>query len=137
MPPVPKPASILRRHNAAPSDALLPARGPRSRPRWPFPGPSEAETALWRSLWRRPVANVWATQRVEPSIIARYVRLALVLPLTPAQCAQLTALESALGLTPAAMARLRLKVEEPAPAATVDAAPDNIAAARARYEASR
>lgn len=68
--------------------------------------------------------------------MARYVRLALTEPLTPSLAAQVGALETSLGLTPQAMARLRLRVEdERAPRPAV--APDNIEAARRRYETVR
>lgn len=111
MAPVPKPTPQRRRRNAAPSDAILPAEGPKIRPpAWPLADPNPAQRALWSDLWSRPIAVVWHSQRIPPSVIARYVALA-VQPPTPALSAQLMALENGLGLTVAAMARLRLRVE--------------------------
>lgn len=79
------------------------------------------------------MALVWHSQQIPPSVIARYVALA-TLPPTAAISAQLMALENALALTPAAMARLRLRVEDTEPA--LHAVPmDNIEAARERMEA--
>ena len=74
-------------------------------------------------------------QGIEPTIVGRYVRLALVEPMTPSLAAQVGSLETALGLTPQAMVRLRLRVEDDRSRPV--AAPDNIEAARRRYEAAR
>jgi hypothetical protein len=135
MAPVPKPAQIRRRRNQAPSDAVLPRKTTRKAPAWPYGAPGASETALWESLWRRPIATLWHDQGIEPTIVGRYVRLALVEPMTPSIAAQVGSLETALGLTPQAMVRLRLRVEDER--ARPVAAPDNIEAARRRYEAAR
>jgi len=135
MAPVPKPAPIRRRRNQAPSDATIPRRTTRKAPDWPYGTPGTDEAALWSSLWRRPIATLWHAQGIEPTIVGRYVRLALSEPMTPSLAAQVGSLETALGLTPIAMARLRLRVEE-APGRPV-AEPDNIEAARRRYETAR
>ena len=94
--------------------------------------PNAAQSALWRDLWHRPVAVIWHSQQIPPSVVARYVALATMVP-TAAISAQLMALENALALTVAAMARLRLRVEdtEPAPRSAPMA---NIEAARRRLE---
>jgi hypothetical protein len=64
-------------------------------------------------LWTLPVAAWWHEQQLEPSIVARYVILAISKP----EHASVTQLENALGLTPAAMLRMRLIVEQPEPQA--------------------
>jgi len=65
-----------------------------------------------------PVACWWHEQRIEPTVVARYVSLAISKP----ALATLSRLESDLGLTPAGMLRMRLVVEHPEPEAkaTVD-----------------
>ena len=55
--------------------------------------------------------------------------------MTPSLAAQVGSLETALGLTPQAMARLRIRVEDEPRGPVV--APDNIEAARRRYESAR
>jgi hypothetical protein len=67
--------------------------------------------ALWKRLWALPVAAFWHEQAVEPSIVGRYCRLALERP----EHASVGRLETELGLTPAALSRLRLVVETPEP----------------------
>ncbi len=133
MPPLPKPPEQRRRRNAAPSYDVLPLEGPKRRsPDWPLGEPNVAEVALWRDLWSRPVAVAWHSQRIPPVVVARYVRMLVEQPFH----ASLSGLEAALGLTPAALARLHLRVEpsEPEPLPLVH---DNIAAIarrRARRE---
>jgi hypothetical protein len=78
-------------------------------PKWPLGRQPTAALALWKRLWALPIARFWHEQQIEPSVVARYVLLALTQP-------QLTAtarLEADLGLTPAGMARLRVVVERP------------------------
>ena len=125
----PLPAAQRRRRNAAPSDAVLRPSCRLRPPKWPLVASNEAQAALWRDLWHRPVALVWHSQRIPPSVVARYVVLACMTP-TAAISSQLTTMETQLGLTPAAMARLRLRVEEPETAAP--AVMENIEAARRR-----
>jgi hypothetical protein len=67
--------------------------------------------ALCARLWKVPIACYWHEQRIEPSVVARYVTLASEKPESPA----VSRLEAELGLTPAAMLRLRLIVEKPEP----------------------
>jgi hypothetical protein len=135
MAPIPKPANIRRRRNQAPSDAVLPRRTTRKPPAWPFGSPGPSEAALWGSIWRRPIATLWHDQGIEPTIVGRYVRLALVEPMTPSLAAQVGSLETALGLTPQAMVRLRLRVDDERDRPVPE--PGNIEAARKRYEAAR
>jgi hypothetical protein len=98
-------------------------------PAWPFGTPSEAELALWRDLWRRPVAHLWRSQFIAPAVVARYVR---VLVANPA-AGSLAQMESGLGLTPASLARLHVSFEAPH-APLSDEAERLLAAARARLE---
>ncbi|MFI5258311.1 MAG: hypothetical protein ACHQ01_01690 [Candidatus Limnocylindrales bacterium] len=98
-------------------------------PPWPFGTPSEAESALWRDLWRRPVAHLWRSQFIAPAVVARYVR---VLVANPA-AGSLAQMESGLGLTPAALARLHVSFAQPHPALSDEAAA-LVAAARAKLE---
>lgn len=56
-----------------------------------------------------PGCGGWHGQAIEPSVVARYVQLALEKPAHAA----VSRLESDLGLTPAAMHRMRLVVEHP------------------------
>lgn len=70
---------------------------------------------MWKRLWRNPVANYWHHQRIEPAVVARYVRLAIEQPAH----ASVRGLEADLGLTPRGLRDLRLVVEAP----VVEAAP--------------
>jgi hypothetical protein len=100
-----KPPEQLRRRNPPEQWTSLPAEGCKLPvPKWPNGGKA---TALWTSLWRLPVAAYWHEQHIEPSVVARYVTLALGKPDSPA----VSKLETELGLTPAAMLRMRLVVE--------------------------
>jgi hypothetical protein len=105
-----KPAEQLRRRNRPEEWTVLPFEGcSLPLPKWPLGSPSGDESALWKSLWKLPVALFWHDQRIEPTVIARYARLALDRP----EHATVSALERELGLTPAAMLRMRLIVEAP------------------------
>ena len=88
-------------------------------PKWPVGQASADESALWGRLWRLPVAAYWHETRVEPFVVARYVRLALERP----EHATVSKLETDLGLTPAALQRMRLVVEEPEPETVAAADP--------------
>jgi hypothetical protein len=125
---------IPRRRNAAPSYATLPAAGSGIRaPKWPFGKPREDEAALWRDLWSRPVAAMWHAQRIAPVIVARYCRmLTTEMAGPPRHGAALSRLEGDLGLTPAALARLHLRVEVPEPSGVTRI--DHYADERARRE---
>ncbi len=106
-----KPPELARR-NRPEEWTVLPFDGCDLKPpSWPFGKPSAEEATLWGRVWRLPVASYWHVVQVEPAIVARYVRLALERP----EHASVSKLESELGLTPAAMARLRLVVEPPEP----------------------
>jgi hypothetical protein len=111
MPKNGKPREQLRRRNRPEEWVALPPKCTLRPPAWPLPKASTAESALWKRLWALPVAAFWHEQAVEPSIVARYVRLALSKP----EHAAVGRLETELGLTPAALARLRLVVETPEP----------------------
>ena len=64
---------------------------------------------MWVRLWALPVACYWRETHTDPFVVARYARLALA---TPAHAA-VSRLETELGLTPAALLRMRLVVETP------------------------
>jgi len=103
-----KPPEQLRRRNAPEQWLLLPADGCTvAAPSWPIGKASTAELGLWRRLWALPVAAWWHEQRIDPFVVARYVRVGLAHP----EHASLGRLEAELALTPAAMARLRVVVD--------------------------
>lgn len=103
-----KPADQLRRRNAPETWTVLPPEGCLLPvPKWPAGRASADESALWRDLWSSPIAAWWHEQRVTPNVVARYVRLSLAKP----EHAAVGQIERELGLTPAAMLRLRLVVE--------------------------
>jgi hypothetical protein len=105
-----KPAEQLRRSSQPEQWTLLPADGcGLPIPKWPDGRPTAAEAELWRRLWSLPVAEWWHAQRLEPSIVARYVSLRFTKP----ALAVLSRLEGELGLTPASLLRMRLMVEPP------------------------
>ena len=102
-----KPADQLRRRNPPEQWTSLPAEGCKvAVPKWPGTGKTPN---LWSRLWKLPVACYWHEQRIEPSVVARYVMLSTTKPESPA----VSRLEAELGLTPAAMLRMRLLVESP------------------------
>ena len=110
MPARRKPQEQLRRRNRPEQWVQLPSGGCRlPAPGWPSGSASRGELELWRRLWRLPVAAWWREQRIEPSVVARYVRLAIEKP----EHASVSKLEADLGLTPASMLRMRLVVEAP------------------------
>lgn len=80
-------------------------------PDWPLGTPTEAEAELWRELWRRPVAALWRSTFTAPVVVARYVAVLLRNPAS----GSLAQMESALGLTPASLARMHVTFEEPRP----------------------
>jgi hypothetical protein len=80
-------------------------------PAWPVGTASVAEKKLWAALWALPIAAWWHEQRIAATVVARYVTLALSKP----EHSSVAQLERELGLTPAAMLRMRLVVEEPEP----------------------
>src|SRR4051794_16965624 len=109
-----KPLEQLRRRNRPDEWVILPAEGCSvPPPRWPLGVASKDEAALWRELWRTPVASWWWEQRTPVSVVARYVSLSISKP----EHAQVGSLERELGLTPASMTRLRLTIETPEPEA--------------------
>lgn len=106
-----KPREALRRRNRPEEWVALPPVCTLKPPAWSLGSASKDEKELWARLWRLPVAAFWHETAVEPSIVSRYVRLALSKP----EHAAVGRLETELGLTPAALARLRLFVETPEP----------------------
>jgi hypothetical protein len=107
-----KPTEQLRRRNRPEEWTVLPSEGcKRAAPKWPSGSPSPAELALWKRLWVLPIAAWWLEQQIEPFIVARYVSLAVSKPAHAA----VSRLEADLGLTPAALLRMRLMVEQPEP----------------------
>jgi phage terminase small subunit len=97
-----------------PPSGALPRGGPRLKPpTWPDGTPSTAEAALWRRLWLSPPASLWRQQRTDPSLVAAYCRLygVFMAEPRPATATALARLADGLGLTPAGLARLRLRVE--------------------------
>jgi hypothetical protein len=86
-------------------------------PAWPIGRASGPQPEMWRRLWSPPVAAWWWAQRIDPSVVARYVEL----PLAEPEVATLSRLESELGLTPASLLRLRLTVEHPEPVSNLTA----------------
>jgi hypothetical protein len=112
MPARRKPLEQLRRRNRPEEWVVLPSAGCSTpAPTWPAGKPSLSETGLWKRLWKLPIAAWWHEQRIEPFLVARYVRLSLKKP----EHATVGQLERELGLTPASMLRLRLVVEVPEP----------------------
>jgi len=102
-----KPSNQLRRRNPPEQWTSLPAEGCKlGVPKWPGQGKAPA---LWTRLWKLPVACYWHELRIEPSVVARYVTLSIEKPESPA----VSKLETELGLTPAALLRMRLLVESP------------------------
>ena len=115
-----KPDEQLRRRNRPEAWTVLPAAGCKLPvPRWPIGKASRAEAALWRRLWRSPLAAFWHEQATEPTIVARYARLSIERP----EHATVGQLERELGLTPASMQRLRLVIEQPEPETVATADP--------------
>ena len=88
----------------------MPSEGcKRPAPKWPSGSPSPVELALWKRLWALPIAAWWHEQQIEPFVVGRYVSLAVSKPAHAA----VSRLEADLGLTPAALLRMRLMVEHP------------------------
>ena len=86
-------------------------------PDWPFDLPTAEEAELWRDLWRRPIGHLWHSQFIAPMVVARYVRVLLRNPAS----GSLAQMESALGLTPASLARMHVTFDEPRPPLSVEA----------------
>jgi hypothetical protein len=116
-----KPREQLRRRNRPEEWVVLPAAGcTLPVPKWPASEkPSPAEAALWKRLWRLPIAEWWHQQAIEPFVVASYVSLAIAKPAH----ASVLALARELGLTPASLQRLRLLVEQPESQATATTDP--------------
>jgi hypothetical protein len=105
-----RPQERIQRRDRRADWVILPFSGTQARPpAWPDGIPSDQELAHWEHLWSLPVSLWWREQRISPLIVADYVRLRASKP-EHSTCSQLA---KELGLTPAAMLRLRLIVEKP------------------------
>lgn len=105
-----KPPAKRRHRGAVEPWTVLPVEGCRLKPpAWPFGRATTAQRALWTQLWRLPVAAWWHEQQIEPHVVATYVALVLDKP----SHASTIAFARELALTPAAMQRMRLFVEQP------------------------
>lgn len=120
--------SALPSPNAGPSrrgllatDRILPAEGrPGPPPKWPsHKKPSPAERAAWKRLWSLPQACAWEAIPGTDEIVQRYVRTSVAAArlldngqVHAALLAQLRSMEMDLGLTAAAMARLRWTIDD-------------------------
>ena len=104
-----KPPEQLRRRNAPEQWIALPQKCRLAAPDWPLGDLDTDEKGLWTSLWSRPVAAWWHEQRIDPMLVARYVRTVLEKPGAP----MLSKIENDLGLTPASLVHLHLIVETP------------------------
>ena len=111
MAPRRKPSETLRRRNRPEEWTVLPRKCTIPAPRWPDGDPTDAELKRFRELYRLPVAAWWAELQIHPSIVAQYVALSLERP----EHSQVARLAGELALTPGAMARHRLTVEQPEP----------------------
>ena len=118
--PLPKPNAGPSRRGLLATDRILPAAGRQGPPpKWPSGHkPSRAERAAWRRLWSLPQAVAWETLPGIPEVVERYARASCAVAkdldegqVRAAMLAQLRGLESDLGLTPAALARLRWSIE--------------------------
>jgi hypothetical protein len=116
-----------RARDAKPANVLPTTPSTDKPPPWPLGTASKAESALWRDLWGRPAAHLWRSQFIAPIVPARYVRALLINSGNPS----LVAMESALGLTPASLARMRVTFADPRPHLD-DEAEDVLAKARER-----
>jgi hypothetical protein len=107
-----KPPETLRRRNAPEQWTVLSAVGcDLDVPPWPFVKPSKAELELWARLWALPVPSTGGTSTSSRRFVGSYVKLATTRP----EHASCLALMKELGLTPAALQRLRLIVKAPEP----------------------
>ena len=123
-------ADYRGRRPASRATNVLPTGTSRLKPPpWPLGDPNPMELDLWVDLWRRPVAALWRSLFVPPLVVARYVRVVVANPAS----GSLAQMESGLGLTPAALGRLKVTFETPHPTLS-DAAEAILAAARARLE---
>lgn len=96
----------------------LPAAGyDGATPEWPMSTlPAGATMDLWRSLWRKPQAVMWARDGSE-RVVARYA-LVTVLSEDPENpnaslLSEVRQMEDRLGLSPMAMKRLMWEIGEP------------------------
>lgn len=111
----PKHPSQRRRRNTPEQWRRLPAEGRKGpAPAWPIGHlrPDSAEAALWKNLWRKPQAIVWAEAGSE-RLVARYVvHLVQVETRQPETrlLAEVRQLEQLLLLSPGALAKARMEI---------------------------
>jgi hypothetical protein len=119
--PLPKPNAGPSRRGLLATDRILPSEGRQGPPpKWPSAHkPSPAERALWRRLWSLPQACAWEAIPGTAEIVSRYCRTSCLAArlldegkVHAALLAQLRAMEMDLGLTAAAMARLRWTIDD-------------------------
>ena len=117
--PAPNPNSRHRQSGKANNGTVtLPASGYDGPvPEWPLlTDPSEAELDLWRGLWSKPQAVMWAKDGSE-RVVARYVLVTVLAedPSNPsaALLGEVRQMEDRLGLSPMAMKRLMWVVGDP------------------------
>lgn len=92
----------------------LPARFSGRAPAWPLERQSEAETSLWKVLWRKPQAAMWRRQGLEWQVAA-YVRSFLESTEPGAPASLKTAVlrqEDTLGLSTVGLNALRWRITE-------------------------
>jgi hypothetical protein len=111
--PPPKHPSQRRRPNAGPALTQLPAEGRKGpAPKWPLSKAKPAEAEVWADLWKLPQAVVWERLKWFRSV-ARYVRCLIEVegsgPSTR-MLAEVRQMEDRLGLSPAALMRLRWEI---------------------------
>lgn len=116
--PKPNPSARFSRHRADERPVTyLPPDGCEDEPP-PMPpgrGWSEAEEAHWRELWSTPAAHAW-DDGVFPAVAALVVATSTILGsgrVSAQLIGEQRALMNDLGLTPAAMDRLRWVIGEP------------------------
>lgn len=117
--PAPKPDSERVRRNLLPGWVELPVEYTGDYPSWPLQNvPSARELELWESHWRLPQAAMWVRQGILYTL-ARYITImadlekggvGYVSVASTNMYAEMRQMENALGLSSAALARLRWEV---------------------------
>ena len=117
--PAPDPYARHRKNGKSNNGVvMLPAEGYDGPvPEWPLlTDPSEAELDLWRGLWSKPQAVMWAKDGSE-RVVARYVLVTVLAedPSNPsaALLGEVRQMEDRLGLSPMALKRLMWEVSDP------------------------
>lgn len=121
--PPPNPNSRTQRAKVG-EWTLLPGRGRAGRaPRWPLTEPSERERNVWREVWRTPQAIEWEHLgwAYDAALYVRFL-VAAEVPDSPSAlraAAEARQWSDRLGLSPAALLRLRWRIVPDELAATV------------------